>query len=104
MEADINVIVDVDPDEAQVLIELAELLFDEWYVAREQRQQRLQKLGLIAAEKKALQQQKALPAPEATSDAASEPAADASVRTNELLIEAAATSDGEPPSPRNGGI
>jgi hypothetical protein len=29
METDINVIVDVDPNEAQVLIELAELLFEE---------------------------------------------------------------------------
>jgi hypothetical protein len=56
MEADINVIVDVDPDEAQVLIELAELLFDEWYVNREQRTQRFAQLGLIAADKKQLQQ------------------------------------------------
>ena len=64
MEADINIIVDVDPDEAQVLIELTELLFDEWYVAREQRTERLFKLGVIAADKKQLQQQKRLPAPE----------------------------------------
>jgi len=64
MEADINVIVDVDPDEAQVLIELAELLFDEWYVAREQRTQRLVKLGAIAADKKQLQQQRRLPPPD----------------------------------------
>ena len=64
MEADINVIVDVDPDEAQVLIELAELLFDEWYIAREQRMQRLAKLGVICAEKKQLQQQKRLPPPD----------------------------------------
>jgi hypothetical protein len=66
MEADIDVIVDVDPDEAQVLIELTELLFDEWYVAREQRTQRLAKLGLIAADKKQLQQQKRLPPPDTT--------------------------------------
>jgi hypothetical protein len=64
MEADINVIVDVDPDEAQVLIGLTELLFDEWYVAREQRTQRLAQLGLIAADKKQLRQQKRLPAPD----------------------------------------
>lgn len=63
MEADINVIVDVDPDEAQILIGLAELLFDEWYTAREQRNQRLEKLGVIAADKKALKQQKKLPSP-----------------------------------------
>jgi hypothetical protein len=65
MEADINVIVDVDPDEAQVLIELAELLFEEWYVSREQRTQRIAKLAEIAAEKKQLQQQKRLPPPDA---------------------------------------
>jgi Domain of unknown function (DUF4145) len=64
MEADINVIIDVDPGEAQVLIELTELLFDEWYVARELRTQRLTKLGMIAAEKKELQQQPPAAVPE----------------------------------------
>jgi hypothetical protein len=58
MEADINVIIDVDPNEAQTLINLAELLFDEWHTAREQRGQRLRKLGIIATEKKELQQRK----------------------------------------------
>jgi hypothetical protein len=36
MEADIKLIVDVDPNQGQLLIELTELLFAEWYVAREQ--------------------------------------------------------------------
>ena len=58
MEADINVIVDVDPEEAQVLIELTELLFYEWYVATKNRTERLENLRLIAAEKKELQEQK----------------------------------------------
>jgi hypothetical protein len=53
MEADINVIVDVDRDEAQTLIGLLELLFDEWYVARNERTERLKKVGVVAAEKKA---------------------------------------------------
>jgi hypothetical protein len=53
MEADINVIVDVDPGEAQALIELVELLFLEWYVARNQRQAGLSKLKGIAIDKKA---------------------------------------------------
>ncbi len=57
MESDINLIVDVDPGEAQVLIGLAELLFDEWYTAREQRTARLKQLGMIAAAKKSNQQQ-----------------------------------------------
>lgn len=53
MEADINVIVDVDEGEADVLIKLVEMLFDEWYVAQHQRQQQFAKLAAIAAEKKA---------------------------------------------------
>ncbi len=51
MEADINVIIDVDPDEAQTLIELVEALFAEWYVAAEARKTRLGHLKSIAAEK-----------------------------------------------------
>jgi len=51
MKADINVIVNVDPNEAQILIELVELLFLEWYVARAARTERLGKLRSIAADK-----------------------------------------------------
>lgn len=54
MEADINVIVPVDPGEAQALIELIELLFDEWYVARERRKDQLARIEAIAQEKKKL--------------------------------------------------
>ena len=38
MEKDINIIVDVDPDEAQLLIELIEILVKEWYIAKHQRE------------------------------------------------------------------
>jgi len=51
MEADIDVIVPVDPGEAQILIELIEMLFDEWYVARQKREERLASLASLAAEK-----------------------------------------------------
>lgn len=51
MEKDIDLIVDVDPNEAQVLIELVEMLFDEWYVARHQRQERLGRIKNIAETK-----------------------------------------------------
>jgi hypothetical protein len=64
MGADINVIVDVDPDEAQTLIELVELLFAEWYVARQGRAERMEKLKLTAQGKKGLQKQKQHPAPD----------------------------------------
>lgn len=53
MEKDINVVVDVDPDEAGLLIELTETLFDEWYIERNKRAQRFAKVAALAAEKKA---------------------------------------------------
>jgi Domain of unknown function (DUF4145) len=53
MEADINVIVDVDPEEARVLIELVESLIDEWYVTRHERQQRFAKVAALDAAKQA---------------------------------------------------
>jgi hypothetical protein len=52
MEKDINIIIEIDPGEAQSLIELIELLFEEWYVAREERHRRLSRLKHISAEKK----------------------------------------------------
>jgi len=54
MEKDIDLIIPVDPNEAQALIELLELLFDEWYVARYKRQQRLMRVKAIADDKAAL--------------------------------------------------
>ena len=44
MEKDINVIVDVEPREAQLLIGLIELLVKDWYIARHQRKERLQEI------------------------------------------------------------
>jgi hypothetical protein len=55
MEQDVNVIVDVDPDEAQALIELIELLFEEWYVARHDRTEKIKRIAVIAAQKKEAQ-------------------------------------------------
>ncbi|QNQ41597.1 DUF4145 domain-containing protein [Brucella intermedia] len=60
MEKDINIIVDVDPDEAQTLIELIEMLFADWYVARHKRQQRLAAIQEITASK---EEQKKLSGP-----------------------------------------
>lgn len=39
MEKDTNVIIDIDPDEAESLIKLIELLMKEWYINREERKQ-----------------------------------------------------------------
>ncbi|MEY2481619.1 MAG: hypothetical protein QOK24_147 [Verrucomicrobiota bacterium] len=55
MEKDINVIVDVDPEEAQLLIELVETLLTDWYVAKNERQKRMAAVKVAAASKKQLQ-------------------------------------------------
>ncbi|RZF78253.1 hypothetical protein CWC26_00905 [Pseudoalteromonas sp. S4488] len=55
MEKDINLIVDVDPNEAELLINLIEMLFQDWYVTREERKNRLEAIvdiGSIKAEAK----------------------------------------------------
>ncbi len=53
MEKDINVIVNVDPGEAQLLIGLIEQLIDDWYVFREDRRKRTEELKKLADDKKA---------------------------------------------------
>jgi hypothetical protein len=52
MEKDVDLIVDIEPGEAQVLIELIEMVFDEWYVARHVRQERLARVSTVSAQKK----------------------------------------------------
>lgn len=53
MEKDIGVIVAVDPQEAQLLIELIEMLFEEWYGSRARRAARLSAIQNLAVEKEA---------------------------------------------------
>lgn len=52
MDKDINVILDVDPDEAELLIDLIEMLLQEWYVRREDRKIKTQAVIAAAAAKK----------------------------------------------------
>ena len=52
MEKDINVVVDVDPDEAGLLIGLIETLITEWYVGRFEREQRMTAVIAAAGAKK----------------------------------------------------
>jgi hypothetical protein len=58
LEKDINLIVDVEPEEAKTLIGLIEFLLKDWYVVRHDRQEHMQKVidlaKLKADEKKAL--------------------------------------------------
>lgn len=53
MEKDINTIVEVSPDEATLLIEMIEMLLDEWYIARHDREQRADKMKKLADAKQA---------------------------------------------------
>ena len=62
MEKDINHIVSIDPDEAEALINLVEILFEEWYVARDTRTKKLSKLKSIS-QAKAKQKAVAKPKP-----------------------------------------
>lgn len=62
MEKDIDVIIPVEPDEAELLISLVEMLFQEWYVARNIRENRLASIKQISVKKE--QAKKALPVPE----------------------------------------
>jgi hypothetical protein len=52
MEQDINLIIEVDPEEAQLLIGLIEHLLKEWYVARNERDERLKMIIDMANNKK----------------------------------------------------
>lgn len=53
MEKDIDVIVDVSPDEANLLIEMIEMLIEDWYIARHQKVERLKRIKELGAEKTA---------------------------------------------------
>lgn len=51
MERDINLIIDVNAEEANLLIQMIEMLLDDWYVARHNKQQKLLRIQQIAQEK-----------------------------------------------------
>lgn len=65
MEKDVNLIINIEPDEARQLVWLIETLFENLYVHRAERQKRLKAIQNIAAAKDA--QKKGLPAIPATS-------------------------------------
>ena len=54
MEKDIDLIVDVEPEEAQLLIGLIEIFIKDWYTARHDREQHLEQITFLAAAKKEL--------------------------------------------------
>ncbi|MEO9459297.1 MAG: DUF4145 domain-containing protein [Lentilitoribacter sp.] len=52
MEKDVNYVVDVEPQEAAMLIELIENLFLDWYIDRHKREERNRRLIALGANKK----------------------------------------------------
>jgi len=61
MEKDINIIIDVEPSEATFLVELIEILINDWYITRYERQQRLQSIIDIKLAKDELKSQQTNP-------------------------------------------
>jgi hypothetical protein len=57
MEKDVNLIIDVEPEEAELMIELIEDMFEDLYVARNQRGARAARMKRITAEKAAARNQ-----------------------------------------------
>jgi hypothetical protein len=60
MEKDINLIIEIGEGEAEELIRLIELLFEEWYIARNLRAERLAKIKQIRDAKEQQKQGKTL--------------------------------------------
>lgn len=54
MEKDINLVIDVDPEEANLLVGLIETLITEWYIGRFERQRRMGKIIDFSKEKKGI--------------------------------------------------
>ena len=60
MEKDIDLIIDVEPKEAQLLINLIEILIKDWYIAKHERQKHLESIIDVVGKKKELKQKKGL--------------------------------------------
>lgn len=54
MEKNINLIINVEPNEAKMLINLIELLFEEWYIHKYERELKLKKIVSFANDKESL--------------------------------------------------
>lgn len=74
MEKDINLIVDVGPGEAQLLVELIERLIEDWYVERHEHDARMDKM--IAAAQAKTAQRKAPPSGAPATENVTSPPAD----------------------------
>ncbi len=57
MGKNVNLIVDIEPNEADLLIKLIEILLKDWYIAREQKKSHLEAVAKIAVDKKQVNSQ-----------------------------------------------
>ena len=58
MEKDVNLIVDIEPNEAELLINLVETLLKDWYIARHEKASRLEALVKLGADKEVARKKK----------------------------------------------
>lgn len=58
MEEDVDLIVDIEPNEAELLIELIETLFKDWYIARQEKNSRLEAIVKLGEVKKIARKKK----------------------------------------------
>jgi hypothetical protein len=58
MEQEINIIIDIEPEEAYLLRQLIELLFEEWYIHKYERELKLKSISDIATKKEQLKNKK----------------------------------------------
>ena len=56
---DINLVIDVEPKEAQALIGLIEIMFEEWYVAKHECEGKLKELEGLLGKENAMKEQAA---------------------------------------------
>lgn len=54
MEKDINIIIDIEPNEAQLLLKLIENLINDWYIARHEKQLNFENIIRISKDKKGI--------------------------------------------------
>ena len=58
MEKDINLIIEVDPNEADLLISLIETLMNDWYINRHEREEKLKEIAKLGKQKEAQKKMK----------------------------------------------
>jgi hypothetical protein len=61
MEKDVNLIIDIDDDEAQILLKLMEELFQDWYIEKHEREERHNQIVALSASKAALKASASIP-------------------------------------------